>query len=132
MAKHNETGRLGEDIACKFMTGEGFRVLDRNYSRKWGELDIVAVKRGKLHFVEVKTVSRDLESLEIARKKGIVDGYKPEDNIHAWKVKRLRRVIQTYLANQKNDPDWQFDVVTVMVDEKKRLARVFLHDNVIL
>ena len=42
----------------------GFKIIERNYLKKWGEIDIVAVKNRKYYFVEVKTVSREnLESV---------------------------------------------------------------------
>ena len=44
-----KVGRIGEDIACKFLMKHGFEVADRNYLRKWGEIDIIAKKRGVLH-----------------------------------------------------------------------------------
>ena len=59
MAKHLEIGRLGEDIACRFLKEKGFKVVERNYWKKWGEIDIVAEKEGVLRFIEVKTVTRE-------------------------------------------------------------------------
>lgn len=53
-------GALGEDIACKYLENNGYRVIERNYLKKWGEIDIIAKKGNKIHFVEVKAVSRDL------------------------------------------------------------------------
>ena len=58
MAKHNETGVKGEEVATKYLEKKGFLIVNRNYRKKWGELDIVAEKEGIVHFVEVKTVSR--------------------------------------------------------------------------
>ena len=47
-------GQVGEDIACKFLMKHGFTVLERNYTKKWGEIDIIAQKEDVLYFVEVK------------------------------------------------------------------------------
>ena len=45
-SKHKKKiGALGENMACRFLVKRGFKVLDRNYSKKWGEIDIVAGKR---------------------------------------------------------------------------------------
>ena len=52
-----KTGEIGENIAVKFLVKQGFSILNRNYTKKWGELDIVAEKAGKIHFIEVKSVS---------------------------------------------------------------------------
>lgn len=53
-------GQIGEDCACKYLEKCGFKILERNYLKKWGEIDIVAKKGNKLHFVEVKSVSREI------------------------------------------------------------------------
>jgi len=58
--------------------------------------------------------------------------YRPEDNMHPWKLKRLARAIQTYLLDRKLDCDWQLDLVTVKIDQQNRTARVELIENVII
>lgn len=113
-------GDMGENIACDFLTGRGFEVIDKNYLRKWGELDIIAKKDKVIHFVEVKTVSHENS------------GYRPEDNLHPWKLKRLSRAIQTYLLEKNIESDWQFDVITVKMDMNTRKARVELLENIVL
>ncbi len=47
-------GDLGEDLACKFLLKKDFVIIERNYLRKWGEIDIIAKKNAKIHFIEVK------------------------------------------------------------------------------
>jgi putative endonuclease len=47
-------GEIGENIAVKFLMKHNFQILERNYTKKWGEIDIVGKKLGKLHFIEVK------------------------------------------------------------------------------
>ena len=54
MLHTREKGNVGEDIACKFLVKNGFNVIDRNYYKKWGELDVVAKRGNELHFFEVK------------------------------------------------------------------------------
>ena len=56
-SKHKKKiGVLGENMACRFLVKQGFKILDRNYSKKWGEIDIVAKKNKIFRFIEVKTV----------------------------------------------------------------------------
>lgn len=50
-------GDLGEGIACNYLRGKGFEIIERNYWKPWGEIDIVAEKQGITYFIEVKTVS---------------------------------------------------------------------------
>jgi len=107
------TGKKGEDLASLFLEKQGFEIVDRNYWQKWGEIDIVASRNKILHFVEVKTVSRDRLPGEGS------DEYEPEDNLHLWKRQRLSRVIQTYLLSKKiNDSmEWQIDIISVYLDK---------------
>ncbi len=113
-------GDIGENIACEFLIKHGFEVVERNYLRKWGEIDIITRKEGVIHFIEVKTVTH-----------GTLD-YRPEDNMHPWKLKRLGRTIQTYLLHKKLDCDWQLDLVTVKMDMSTRRARVELIENIVI
>jgi len=50
-------GRIGEDLAASFLIKEGYKVLERNFRCAIGEIDIVALDKGTLTFVEVKTRS---------------------------------------------------------------------------
>ena len=52
--------------------------------------------------------------------------------MHPWKLKRLGRVIQTYLLHQKLECDWQLDLITVELDIDKREARVELMENIVI
>ena len=42
-----KVGNLGENLACRFLAERGFKIVERNYRKKWGELDIVAEKNKK-------------------------------------------------------------------------------------
>ncbi|MCR4334417.1 MAG: YraN family protein [Patescibacteria group bacterium] len=125
----NIVGKTGEDIACTFLMKQGFSIIERNYLKKWGEIDIIGLKEGTLHFFEVKTVSRDLNVTYETN-----DSYRAEDNIHLWKVKRLKRVIQTYLSSDgvKYGDNWQFNIITVLLDTVHNLNKVDLWEDVIL
>ena len=135
MAKHNELGVIGEEIACKFLMKHGFSVILRNYRKKWGEIDIIAEKQGRIHFVEVKSVSREnFGSVSNTGQNRENDGFRPEDNMHPWKIKRLSRTIQTYLleADVSDETEWQFDVVCVFVSVQKRVGRVQILEDIVL
>ncbi|MBX4198869.1 YraN family protein [Candidatus Parcubacteria bacterium] len=111
-------GDIGENVACVFLEKHGFKILDRNYLRKWGELDIIAQKGNVVHFVEVKSVSH-------------VTNIRAEENMHPGKLKRLHRAIQTYLMEKKIDLDWQLDLVAVKIDETTRTAKAEILENII-
>ena len=118
-----QIGDLGEGVACKYLKTKGFRIVERNYLRKWGEIDIVAEKAQLLSFIEVKSVSREPGK-----------GYRPEENMHPAKLKRLHRVIQTYLLDRKvpDSKEWRVDVACVYLDFSTRKAKVEMLENVIL
>ena len=145
--KKQKIGKIGEDLACQYLLKNGYGVIERNYIKKWGEIDIIAKKSNKLHFVEVKSVSREMfpsregdvihETLvgEQSSLRGRQnDSYRPEDNMHPWKLQRLGRAIQSYLLdrNISDNIDWQFDVATVYIDSGKGLSKVFLLEDVVL
>lgn len=131
MAKHNEIGEKGEQIASNFLNKKGFEVIARNYRRKWGEIDIVAIKDNRVHFVEVKTVSRKSFGGHFEQE---INNYKPEDNMHPWKIKRLSRAIQTFLLEKykEKEPEWQLDLYSVFLDMERRVAKVRVIQNIIL
>lgn len=124
-------GNLGEDIASKYLINKGFKVIDRNYRKKFGEIDVIVKKSQRIHFVEVKTVSS--ENLKDIKPED-EDSFRPEDNVHTWKQERLSRAIQVYLSENKigEESDWQFDVVTVLLDVKNKLAKVKMLEDIIL
>ncbi|MDO8569285.1 MAG: YraN family protein [bacterium] len=123
-------GDIGENIACDFLKRRGFEIIERNYLRKWGEIDIITKKSGLIHFIEVKSVTRPTEQ-SFGRAHGTSE-YRPEDNMHPWKLKRLSRAMQTYLLDRKLDCDWQLDLVTVKIDLQNRRARVEIIENIII
>ena len=51
-------GDRGEDVALNYLKNQGYEILDRNWQRKWGEIDIVARENNEIVFLEVKTQSQ--------------------------------------------------------------------------
>lgn len=139
-SKTQKIGEIGENIAVKFLMKQGFSIIERNYTKKWGEIDIIAKKDNKLYFIEVKSVSC-LPFKALAKEGKTLlsdvsyetDNYRPEDNMHPWKIKRLYRTIQTYLmSDRKNGQlDWQIDLLTVYLDLENKKAKVKVIPNII-
>jgi len=127
-------GELGEDIACNFLIKHGYSILERNYTKKWGEIDIIAEKKDKRFFIEVKSKSvSDIDFVFEREKSGEGVSGRPEENMHPMKMRRLRRVVETYLISKRmGATEWQFDLLVVYMDIEKRLARVKVVDNIIL
>jgi len=129
--KHKKKiGALGENMACRFLVKRGFRILDRNYSKKWGEIDIVAEKDKIFRFIEVKSIVSSSSSAD----KYETSGHRPEENVHYQKLKRLSRVIQTYLLDKKvsYETEWQIDVLAVFLDLENKKAKFRFTENIII
>lgn len=54
MALHNISGRAAEEEVAKYLSSRGYKILDRNWKNRWGEIDIIAERNNCVHFVEVK------------------------------------------------------------------------------
>lgn len=133
-SKSQKTGEIGENIAARFLMKHGYAILERNYTKKWGEIDIVAQKDNKLYFGEVKSVSRsNLVGIE-TKGQGSNDEYRVEDNMHPWKAKRLSRTIQTYLLSKKipENTEWEVMLVVIYLDLQHKKAKVKVVNDIIL
>lgn len=99
---NKKTGNDGEERAAKFLQHAGYRVLERNYRSRYGEVDIIVCKEDTVAFVEVKTWPRgDFFSLAKA-----VDGRKQ---------KRIIKTAKRFLAEhrQYNDCYVRFDLIAL-------------------
>lgn len=100
-------GDAGEGAAANYLKSYGYQILERNYRKKFGELDIVAKFRNNIVFIEVKS-----------QKKGT--RFLPAQNVNFFKQKRLVRAAQAYLKEKRIPPDapWQIDVMVVEIDDE--------------
>jgi putative endonuclease len=129
-SKSQKLGKIGENIACNYFAGKGFKIVARNYTKKWGEIDIIASNEEKTHFIEVKSVS--CENFDgISHETQGIDIHRPEDQVHYSKRQRLIRMIQIFMENNKVG-EWQFDIVCVFLNQKRRIARIKVISDVIL
>jgi len=101
MADHNDLGRLGEDLAAKYLLKKGYQILDRNWIFQKKELDIVAIKDDILVVVEVK--SRSTAYFE-----------HPADAVTLTKIKFLVRATQAYVDLKEIKQEVRFDVIAVL------------------
>jgi len=95
-------GKRGEDLACKFLKKDKYKILKKNFSSKQGEIDIIAEDRkGVLCFVEVKARSRQDYGL-------------PVEAVTHSKQKKLLATSFIYLEkNRIKSKDMRFDIVSV-------------------
>ncbi len=142
--KNKEIGNLGESIAVKYLKNKGFHVLEQNYWRKFGEIDIVArvthkdahgdnVARGTrevVHFIEVKSVSyetRELLDNIVAR-----ETWRPEELVHQFKLNQIRKAAESWILANNWGGEVQIDVVTVKMVPREKYAKVKLIENVVI
>jgi putative endonuclease len=124
MAKHNEIGKIGENIAKTFLMKHGFSVLEANFHTRFGEIDLIAEKDNVIHFVEVKTKNvSDFEHIDTLH-------IKPEDNFTKEKFKNVVISAEIYSSTRKTGQRWQIDLLCVYVVTKTRLGKVILIQNV--
>jgi len=119
-------GDIAEGYACDFLVSKGYMIVERNYAKKWGEIDIIAKKASSLHFIEVKSIYRD--------ELGTSSGIRPEENVNFTKVRHIRNMIQTYLWDMGGDEDIEFQVhvITVEVRMDGSLLNINMFENIII
>jgi putative endonuclease len=93
-------GRWAEEAAVSFLKRRGYRIIDRNFRIRSGEIDIVASDGGTVAIIEVKARRRD-------------DYGGPEGGLTPVKRRKITRVAEAYLAMKKVRADVRFDVVFV-------------------
>jgi putative endonuclease len=117
----NKVGKLGEDIAVKYLKNKGFHILERNFLRKTGEIDVICEKSGITHFVEVKSVSRITSNDR---------SINPEENFHRQKMLHLCRTLELYVSEGRhNNEDFQIDLITVTLNPLLKTAKVRFYEN---
>ena len=128
-SKTQKIGEVGENIAVKFLMKHDFVILERNYTKKWGEIDIIAKKADKIYFIEVKSMETDLSVVSHG-----TNTHRPEDNMHPMKLQRLSRTIQTYLLSKslEEGTEWQVDLIVVYIDMNNKKSKVKVVKDIIL
>lgn len=100
-------GKLGEDLAAKYLQQQGYEILARNWGNKWGEIDIIArIIPGVLVFVEVKT--------KVGQQFGA-----PYEMVNSRKLLQIQRMASLYLAGI-NQPK-RIDVVSIVLTRERKL-----------
>ena len=112
-------GDRGEKLAQAFLCSKGYKIIETNYRRREGEIDIIAQTADCLVFVEVRT------------RRGGQFGT-PEESITEAKQKRLEVLAQTYLQSHENLPSqWRIDAVAIELDDKGYISRIELIENAV-
>lgn len=118
----NPLAKLGEDAACRYLTSHKYRIIERNFHAKGGEIDIIGVDTSEreqvLCFIEVKTRSSTSYG----------SGF---EAITYWKLKALMKTAIYYTILHKNLPkSLRIDAVSVMVAQNHEIREIELLKNI--
>jgi putative endonuclease len=122
MTKTNNltTGTIGEEYAANYLKSIGYKILERNFHKRYRELDIVAIEGKTLVFVEVKSRKGDLFGA-------------PEEAITPWKRRSLIQSAHYYKLIYPKLPDSiRIDVVSVYLSSDNKLSKIRLFRNITL
>ncbi len=118
MAKHNLLGSNGEKLAAKWLIEHGYKILHRNWRYSYLEIDIIAIKDGKLRIIEVKT------------RESAAYGY-PEKAVTKKKFKRLQVAADQFLFLNPGFK-WMFYDVLAITFMKGGTPEYFLLEDVFI
>jgi putative endonuclease len=117
-SKRREVGALGEKLAADFLKKRGYRIVERNFRCRQGEIDIIARHGECLVFVEVRT-------------KQSSDFGTPEESVTARKREKLASVAEAYIRSHDSPSSWRIDVVAVELSPHGRVSRLEHIENAI-
>lgn len=106
MDNRKKIGNYGEDMAAAVLQNAGYAIVCRNYRRRYGEIDIIAEKKGVLYFVEVKAKNSSSFS-------------RPAESVGAAKRRQVANLAQSYLASHGGERDCSFIIAEVYLDEQR-------------
>lgn len=110
-------GAEGERVAVRFLKKRGYKILQRNYRSKGGEIDIVCYDHGCIVFVEVKTRFSNVYGA-------------PELAVNEAKRRQIIKTASHYIVQKKIEGvDLRFDVVSVFHSPDAKRPTITLFKN---
>ena len=104
MAEHNIVGNIGEEVACEMMRKKGFRIVETNWRFGHLEMDIIAVSRKEIAFVEVKT------------RTSTFGGKRPEEYVDELKRHRMAASANAYIKMKQIELVPRFDIIGLLIN----------------
>ena len=101
MAKHNELGKKGEQLAVDFLLKNDYDIIERNYRFDKAEVDIIAKQEETLAIIEVKTRST-------------IDFGNPQDFVKPKQIQRLVKAVDEYITINGLDVEVRFDIIAIV------------------
>ena len=109
-------GDLGEKLAGEYLEKQGYEIIDRNYQKRSGEIDLIVRKNKIIIFVEVKTRTKNENNNK--------EYNPPEEAVNFSKQRKIIKTAQSYLFENRysGKTDWQIDVIAIEINQQKRRA----------
>ncbi len=118
MTYEKNIGDRGETLAAAYLKNKGYQVLERNYTSRYGELDLILKDSGMVVFAEVKTRTSSAFG-------------RPEESITPAKLERIQKTALLWLQEHPDMPDdWRVDVVAVCLDQDQQVQDMHHFINV--
>ena len=105
------TGKTGESLAASFLRLKGYKILDKNFRTRHGEIDLICQYQKEVIFVEVKT--------RTSHKFGY-----PEEYITETKIETIANVGQIYLAKKKVNPEWRIEAISILLNPGQKSFKI--------
>lgn len=125
----SEIGSLGEKLAKRYLEKRGHRVVALNYyyekGKRSGEIDIITLCKGTLHFIEVKT-----RHILHTHQKSQALYFPITAQVTPNKIRKCLKTAQHYLRSTKQeDREYHFDLITILYNSEAKKAEIqFLQD----
>ena len=140
-SKTQKIGELGEELACKYLVKQGHKILERNFTTKVGEIDIITQKDLSVYFFEVKSAKTSLLHSRTTGSHNFID-YKqknvasgpyiaPEENFHKHKQRKFLKTIEMYCAYKKVSYETtKASLLVVYIDLENLKSKIKMYDVV--
>ncbi len=121
MKNTKELGNFGENIAMRYLQARGYTIIAQNYSKPWGEIDIIARHGEVVVFVEVKTNDKEYAG-----------GFKPEVRVNHDKLAKITKTAMLYLEYELKslDHEWRVDIIAVTLNRGQQKASIRQFKNI--
>ena len=150
MSQHNEVGKIGEDLARKYLEEKGYKIIEQNYKTRFAEIDLVAEKQESFSWkniidgfkekIDKKTGCEKIENkkenksklvfVEVRTKIGEQFG-SPEETLDRKKLWKVLQNAKSYSAFKRWQGEEQIDAICIVLNPDFSVNRLTHHENII-
>lgn len=116
--KTQTLGHFGEELICKYLKNNNYKIINHNHRLGRLEIDIIATKAGRLYFFEIKTRIKNKESIK-------------EIPLQKSQANNLKKAARRYAATHRINLELiHFDLIIVLLDRQKNIATIKRYENI--